>query len=158
MSPVTVRPATPADAAAISQLLGQVIRDSYSGILDTSAVQQLVGTHCSLSRLHAEIGIPGGAPGWLGWLVAADASGRVVGAAAGGVPMPGEGELYALGTAPDQRHRKIGGTLLAEVTDRMRDHGALRQGFSLPCEQDPALPFFTRVGFERSGTRLTRFV
>lgn len=158
MRPVEVRPAAPADATAISQLLGKVIRDSYSGILNKSAVQRLVGTHCSLSRLHAEIGIPGGAPGWLGWLVAADAVGRIVGAAAGGVPMPGEGELYALGIAMDCRYRKIGGTLLAEVTDRMREHGAVRQGFSLPCEQDPALPFFARHGFERSGNRLTRFV
>ncbi|MEU7488326.1 GNAT family N-acetyltransferase [Streptomyces sp. NPDC042319] len=158
MRPVEVRPAVPADATAISQLLGQVIRDSYSGILNKSAVQRLVGTHCSLSRLRAEIGIPGGAPGWLGWLVATDVGGRIIGAAAGGVPMPGEGELYALGAATDSRHRKVGATLLSEVTDRMREHGAVRQGFSLPCDEDPALPFFTRHGFERSGNRLVRFV
>ncbi|MFF2806286.1 GNAT family N-acetyltransferase [Streptomyces sp. NPDC058000] len=158
MRPVEVRPAAPADATAISRLLGQAIRDSYSGILTESAVRQLVGTHCSLSRLNAEIGIPGGAPGWLGWLVAEEDSGRLVGAAAGGVLMPGEGELFALGTAPDARRRKIGGMLLAEVTDRLREHGAVRQGISLPSAQDPALPFLTRQGFEGSGTRLTRFI
>lgn len=156
MHPVAVRPAIPADAAVISRLLGEAIRDSYSGLLKEADLQRLLSTHCPLDRLSAEIGIPGGAPGWLGWIVATDGDGEVIGATAGGVPLPGEGELYVMCTAVTHRRLHAGDALLSGITARMLDHDAARQSVSLPCEQDPALPFFRQHGFTQSGLRLTR--
>lgn len=163
MNSVEVRSAASVEASAISRLLAVAIRDSYTGLLDGSAVQRLVSQHCSISRINAEIGIPGGAPGWLGWLVAVE-DGTVLGAAAGGVPLTGEGELYALCTAPNRRREAIGSQLLAAATDRIRAHGGERQAVSLPVQQDPAIPFYAHHGFvprtagnaAAVGTRLVR--
>ncbi|MEU3313779.1 GNAT family N-acetyltransferase [Streptomyces sp. NPDC006662] len=142
-----VRTAAPGDAAAISRLLAEALREDYAGLLGEMRVRRLVADHCSLPRIRAEIGIPGGAPAWLGWLVAADADGTVVGAVSGGVPLPAEGEVYALCTAPDRRRRGVGTALLAAVGERMRAQGAASQRITLPAEGAPALPFFTHHGF-----------
>ncbi|MCX4729125.1 GNAT family N-acetyltransferase [Streptomyces sp. NPDC090052] len=150
-----VRSATPAEATAISHLLAEAIRDTYTGTLRDPAIQQLISTNCSLTRIRAEIGIPGGAPGWLGWLVAVEGD-AVVGAAAGGVPAAGEGELYSLCTALSGRGRGLGTALLAAVTQRMLDHDARQQAVTLHCEQDPTEGFFRRHGFDGPGSRLTR--
>lgn len=142
-----VRTAAPGDATAISRLLAEAIRGAYGGILGEIRVGLLVSDHCALPRIRAEIEIPGGAPGWLGWLVAADAKGSVVGAVSGGVPVASRGEVYALCTAPTRRREGIGTALLAAATDRMRAHGAASQGIGLPAEGAPDLPFFTHHGF-----------
>ncbi|MFF2195987.1 GNAT family N-acetyltransferase [Streptomyces sp. NPDC058157] len=142
-----VRTAAPGDAAAISRLLAAAIREDYGSLLGEMRVGRLVSAHCSLPRIRAEIEIPGGAPAWLGWLVAADADGGVVGAVSGGLPVTAEGELYALCTAPDRRRQGVGSALLAAAGERMRAHGALTQRVTLPAEAAPSLPFFTRHGF-----------
>ncbi len=142
-----VRTAAAGDAATISRLLADVIRSSYAGILDEIPMRRLISAQCALPRIRAEIEIPGGAPGWLGWLVATDPDGTVVGVAAGGVPVPGEGEVYALAVVSGSRRRGVGTALLTAATDRMRGFGARDQRVELPAEADPALPFYTRVGF-----------
>ncbi|MEV7546271.1 GNAT family N-acetyltransferase [Streptomyces sp. NPDC089915] len=142
-----VRTAAPRDAAAISRLLAEAIREDYTDLLGEMRVGRLVSAHCSLPRIRAEIEIPGGAPTWLGWLVAADAEGTVVGAVSGGVPFPSEGELYALCTAPAHRRQGVGSALLAAAGTRMRAHGAESQRITLPAERAPGLPFFTHHGF-----------
>ncbi|MET9528613.1 GNAT family N-acetyltransferase [Streptomyces coeruleorubidus] len=156
MHAVDVRSAAFAEAPAVSRLLAAAIRESYTGVLERNAVERLVSVNCSLPRISAEIGVPGGAPSWLGWLVAVEAGGQIVGAAAGGVPAPGEGELYALCTAPKRRRDGIGSALLSVLTERMRRHGARRQSVSLPSEDDPSLPFCTAHGFTGAGRRLSR--
>ncbi|MFI8518712.1 GNAT family N-acetyltransferase [Streptomyces sp. NPDC085481] len=152
-----VRAAAAADAATISRLLAESIRGSYTEILGEIPTGRLVSTQCALSRIRAEIEIPGGAPGWLGWLVATGADGALVGVAAGGVPVPGEGELYALAVIPGARRGGVGTALLAAASERMREFGAARQRLTLPTEQDPALPFYERQGFAPlNPTRLNR--
>ncbi|RSS51133.1 GNAT family N-acetyltransferase [Streptomyces sp. WAC07061] len=142
-----VRTAAPGDATAISRLLAEAIRDGYGETLGEIRVGRLVSDHCALPRIRAEIGIPGGAPAWLGWLVAADTDGTVVGAVSGGVPVDAEGEIYALCVTPARQREGVGTALLEAVTDRMRAHGAAYQRITLPGEQAPALPFFTHHGF-----------
>ncbi|MFD5418506.1 GNAT family N-acetyltransferase [Streptomyces sp. NPDC127069] len=142
-----VRMADPGDAAAISRLLAAAIREDYDSLLGEMRVGRLLSDHCSLPRIRAEIGIPGGAPAWLGWLVATDADGTIVGAVSGGVPVTSEGELYALCTTPGRRRQGVGSALLAAVGERMRAHGAVSQRITLPAESAPALSFFTRHGF-----------
>lgn len=150
-----VRPATPAEAPAISRLLAEAIRDTYTDVLSAAGVSHLVSSNCSLPRIRAEIGIPGGAPGWLGWLVAAD-GGEVIGATAGGVPSAGEGELYALCVALDRRGEGVGAALLDAVTALERAQDAKRQTVTLHTAQDPTAGFFRHHGFEGADTRLTR--
>ncbi|MGW7098688.1 GNAT family N-acetyltransferase [Streptomyces sp. NPDC054838] len=142
-----VRSAAPGDATAISRLLAAAIRAGYEGTLGEIRTARLVSEQCSLPRIRAEIEIPGGAPGRLGWLVAADAAGRVVGAVSGGVPVAAEGELYSLCVAADRRRAGIGTALLAAATERMRAHAAAAQWIGLPVEADPSVPFFARHGF-----------
>ncbi|MEU9027468.1 GNAT family N-acetyltransferase [Streptomyces sp. NPDC048383] len=142
-----VRTAAPGDATAISRLLAEAIREDYGSALGEIRVGRLVSDHCALPRIRAEIGIPGGAPGWLGWLVAAGPDGAVLGAVSGGVPVASEGEVYALCTTPTRRREGVGTALLAAATERMRAHGALSQRIGLPVEEAPALPFFTHHGF-----------
>ncbi|GAA3392692.1 GNAT family N-acetyltransferase [Streptomyces roseoviridis] len=152
-----VRAAEAADATTISRLLAESIRGSYEEILGEIPVRRLLSAQCALPRIRAEIEIPGGAPGWLGWLVATGTDGAVVGAVAGGVPVPGEGELYALAVTPGARRGGVGTALLGAATDRMRAFGAHRQRVTLPAEQDPSLPFYERQGFAPIGTaRLCR--
>ncbi|MBX9423723.1 MULTISPECIES: GNAT family N-acetyltransferase [Streptomyces] len=152
-----VRTAAAGDATTISRLLADVIRSSYAGILDEIPLRRLISAQCALPRIRAEIEIPGGAPGWLGWLVATDAEGTMVGVAAGGVPVPGEGEVYALAVTDGSRRRGVGTALLTAATDRMRSYGARAQRVELPAETDPALPFYAHLGFTAlSPTRLSR--
>lgn len=146
MNSVEVRAAVSAEASAISRLLAVAIRDSYTGLLGSAAVQRLISHHCPLTRIHAEIGVPGGAPGWLGWLVAVEGD-TVLGAVAGGVPQTGEGELYALSTLPARCREGVGTLLLNAATDRMLAHGAERQAITLPSPEAPAVPFCLRHGF-----------
>ncbi|WP_240979253.1 GNAT family N-acetyltransferase [Streptomyces sp. HNM0574] len=108
---------------------------------------RLIGDQCSLPRIRAEIGIPGGTPGWLGWLVATTADGTVVGAVAGGVPSSGSGEVYSLCTAPSHRRGKIGSALLSAATDQQKQHEARQQAISLHSPDDPLLPFLRHHGF-----------
>ncbi|MFJ3900160.1 GNAT family N-acetyltransferase [Streptomyces sp. NPDC090025] len=142
-----VRAAAAADAATISRLLAEAIRGSYAEILGEIPTRRLVSAQCSLPRIRAEIEIPGGAPGWLGWLVATAPDGTLIGAVAGGVPVPGEGELYALAVAAGARRTGTGTALLAAATERMRAFGATEQRVTLPAEDDPSLPFYARAGF-----------
>ncbi|WP_137994183.1 GNAT family N-acetyltransferase [Streptomyces vilmorinianum] len=152
-----VRTAAASDATTISRLLADAIRGSYDGILDEIAVRRLISTQCALPRIRAEIEIPGGAPGWLGWLVATAEDGTLVGAAAGGVPVPGEGELYALCVAEGSRRRGVGAALLSAAADRMRGFGARELRVTLPSERDPWLPFYEASGFTPlTPTRLTQ--
>lgn len=148
-----VRTAAAGDATTISRLLADVIRGSYAGMLEEIPLRRLVSAQCALPRIRAEIEIPGGAPGWLGWLVAEDGAGRLVGAAACGVPVPGEGELYALAVEEGARRRGVGTALLAAVTDRSRGYGAREQRVQLPVEADPALPFYRERGFTDLGPK-----
>ncbi|XUM04682.1 GNAT family N-acetyltransferase [Streptomyces venezuelae ATCC 10712] len=67
--------------------------------------------------------------------------------AAGGVPVPGEGEVYALAVRPTARRTGVGTALLTAATERMRGYGAREQRVELPAEADPALPFYSHVGF-----------
>ncbi|MGW6418643.1 GNAT family N-acetyltransferase [Streptomyces sp. NPDC055055] len=142
-----VRTAAAGDATTISRLLADIIRSSYAGILDEIPMRRLISAQCALPRIRAEIEIPGGAPGWLGWLVATDTRGSVVGMAAGGVPVPGEGEVYALAVAPRSRRTGVGTALLGAASERMRAYDAHEQRVKLPVEADPALPFYADQGF-----------
>ncbi|MEV5968393.1 GNAT family N-acetyltransferase [Streptomyces sp. NPDC051921] len=152
-----VRAAEAADATTISRLLAESIRGSYTEILGEIPTRRLISAQCALPRIRAEIEIPGGAPGWLGWLVATGPDGTLIGAAAGGVPVPGEGELYALAVTPDARRGGVGTALLTAAGERMRAFGATEQRVTLPTEQDPSLPFYAHQGFTPIGsTRLNR--
>ncbi|WP_244502289.1 GNAT family N-acetyltransferase [Streptomyces oceani] len=108
----------------------------------------MIGEQCSLPRIRAEIGIPGGTPGWLGWLVAVTADGTVVGAVAGGVPSSETGEVYSLCTAPAHRRGRIGSQLLSAATDQQKTHRARRQAISVRSPDDPLLPFLRHHGFQ----------
>ncbi|CAL9570349.1 hypothetical protein SUDANB106_04837 [Streptomyces sp. enrichment culture] len=150
MGHVAVRPAVESEAPSVSRVMADSLRNGYLPLLGKAEVERLVGRYCSLSRIRTEIGAPGSGPGWLGWLVAADPDGDVLGAAAGGVAEAGAGEVYCLCVTADRRREGIGSALLEAMSEQQRDAGARRQLISLHSPRDPLLPFLNRHGFRPS--------
>ncbi|GAA3644097.1 GNAT family N-acetyltransferase [Streptomyces sp. S1A] len=150
MGHVAVRPAVEAEAPSVSRVMADSLRNGYLPLLGKSEVERLVGHYCSLSRIRTEIGAPGSGPGWLGWLVAVEPGGVVLGAAAGGVAQAGAGEVYCLCVNADRRREGIGSALLEAVSEQQRGAGAGRQLISLRSARDPLLPFLDRHGFRPS--------
>ncbi len=147
MGHVAVRPAVEAEASSVSRLMADSLRNGYLSLLGKAEVERLVGRYCSLARIRTEIGAPGSGPGWLGWLVAVEPGGGVLGAAAGGVAEAGAGEVYCLCVNADRRREGIGSALLEAVSEQQRGAGARRQLISLHSPEDPLLPFLSRHGF-----------
>ncbi|WP_051872400.1 GNAT family N-acetyltransferase [Streptomyces sclerotialus] len=147
MGQVDVRLAVESDTPAVSRIVAESLRNSYSDLLGKSAVERLVSQQCSLARIRTEIGAPGSGPGWLGWLVATTADGTVIGAAAGGIAEAGSGEVYSLCVTGAHRRHGVGSSLLTAVTDQQLKNEARQQRISLLAAQDPAVPFLSRHGF-----------
>ncbi|MFR9793352.1 GNAT family N-acetyltransferase [Streptomyces sp. MB22_4] len=124
------------------------------GLLPADDVARLVATNCSLPRIAAERGMPGCAPGCSAGWWRAEPDGRVVGAAAGGVPGGGVGGTHPLCAGPGRRR----GTLLTARTDRTRAQTARTRGVTPQADGDPALPSCTAHGSTAGGRGLARTV
>ncbi|WP_316519995.1 GNAT family N-acetyltransferase [Kitasatospora brasiliensis] len=149
-STVELRPARPAEAAAISRLLAACWRQDYAEYLGGQRTEHLIATYCPVGRITVEISGSGAGDGWLGWLVA-ERAGEVVGAGAGGIATIGSGEVYTLCVAAEQRRRGIGSGLLAALTEQQRARGAGHQWVSTHDADDPSAPFLARHGFVADG-------
>ncbi|MDH6142449.1 MULTISPECIES: GNAT family N-acetyltransferase [Kitasatospora] len=146
---VELRPARPAEAAAISRLLATTWRDDYAEYLGGQRTERLIACYCRVDRIAVEISASGAGDGWLGWQVA-DHDGTVVGAAAGGITTIGSGEVYNLCVDAEHRRRGIGRSLLDAVTGQQLARGAHQQWVNLHGDgsDTAALPFLTSQGFQ----------
>ena len=140
---VRLRPATPDDVAGIHQVCADAWRDTFTGLVATERIEQIIAQYYNPERLRAELTAPDGQPGWL----VADEGGTVVGAVRGGMVEPAAGEIFQLYVAPSRQRRGIGTRLLQAMTDRQLAQGAREQWVSVLRGNPKGLPFFEVRGF-----------
>jgi ribosomal protein S18 acetylase RimI-like enzyme len=137
---ITLRPAVPADAAAIGAVFDAAIRTAWTYLGELIAEpmftpqdwDQLVADHLPPNVL----------------LVAVDETEGIVGYAA---VHPEDGEMFLLFVHPAHAGRGIGRTLLAAVHDALRAAGC-REAFLFVHEQNErALAVYTAAGYRPNG-------
>ena len=82
------------------------------------------------------------------FLVARDASGRVVGTVMGGWDGR-RAYVYHLAVLPEQRRRGVADALMDELEDRFRSLGALKAKTQILVDNEVSRAFFSRRGYVR---------
>lgn len=85
-------------------------------------------------------------------LVAAEASGRVVGYAVW-IPIGDQAELMNLAVTSSERRRGIGRLLLDRMLERVEGEGVSEVFLEVRPTNEPALHLYREAGFERIGVR-----
>lgn len=142
LSTVLVRDAEQRDAAAIASLVTEL---GYPATGDEVARR--------LERLRAS-------PGAIA-LVAESTSGRVAGVATGHVipclhSTPIVAKLTMLVVAADSRQVGVGKQLCAAIERWAQDQGAAKISVTSGLQRSGAHVFYERIGYERTGVRLTK--
>jgi GNAT superfamily N-acetyltransferase len=126
MADRSVRPAAPADAAAVAAVQLLVWRTAYVGIIPAGALEELTEP-AAVHRWSEDLAAP---PSRQHRVLVAVEEDRVVGLAAlapGDAPPmaedPAAGELLLLLVDPDSRNRGHGSRLLAAAVDHLRTDG-----------------------------------
>ncbi len=150
--PITIRPATPADAPAIGRVHAESWRETYRGVLPDRLLQ-------SLSALVR-------AAMWQGALereppvvlfVAEGPSGELVGFAGGGrcraPSLPHDAEVYAIYVMRAAQQRGCGRRLMVALADALRASGFRSACLWVLRENANARGFYERLGGEVIGER-----
>ncbi|HWS34163.1 MAG TPA: GNAT family N-acetyltransferase [Actinoplanes sp.] len=149
---VLVRAARDDDATAIRDICVRGYWRTYPGLLSSEFIERMLDGSYTLEQVAKQI--PAAPPGWLGYQVAEE-DGRIVGAAAGGLTGPGEGELFVLYLDPDERGRGLGTLLLDRVTGQLRELGAARMWVAVLDGNELGIPFYEARGFRKVERRRT---
>ena len=147
MSNITIRPATPADAAAIAQVRVDAWRTTYKGMIpDAYLAAMKIEDSTALWEKILTAG-----PNSTSVFVAANADG-VVGFAAGhmlALPKHGlDAELSAVYLVRDAQRTGIGARLVATVAAAQRAHGATGLIAWVISGNNPARTFYEKLGAE----------
>ncbi len=147
MDDIVIRPATPADAAAIAQVRVDAWRTTYKGMIpDTYLAAMKVEDSTALWQKVLTAG-----PNATSVFVAVDASG-VVGFAAGHMlaePRHGlNAELSAVYLVRDAQRAGIGARLVATIAAAQRAHGATGLIVWVIAGNKPARAFYEKLGAE----------
>jgi ribosomal protein S18 acetylase RimI-like enzyme len=144
---ITLRPAVPADAAAIGAVFDAAVRAGWTYLGERIA--EPIFTPQDWDRLVAE-NLP---PNVL--LIAVDETDGLIGYTAA---HPTDGEMFLLFVHPAHAGRGIGRTLLAAAHDALRAAGC-REAFLFTHEQNErALAVYTAAGYRPDGSvRLSDF-
>lgn len=143
-TPVSIRPAAPGDAAALSRVNGDAWRAAYRGIFP-DAVLEARGREPDAEERRRK------------WIARTDAftfvaeeGGAVVGFISGGPAREGipgfDTEVFAVYVHPDRQGRRIGRRLMARAAEAIAERGA--RGFFLWTLRDlpPTRAFYERMG------------
>ncbi len=87
-------------------------------------------------------------------LVAEDEPGKIAGFAVAGTRRRGgtpQGRLITIDVHPEMRRRRVAHTLLLALEERVRAVGATSMLLEVAIDNLPALQFYARHGFQRSG-------
>lgn len=141
MTAAIVRPAKASDAPAVAELLGQL---GYP-----ASAEDVIGRLARLQELPSIVAF------------VAEIDGRVAGVITGHVlaalhSTPLIAWLTALVVDDDCRHTGVGRQLAAAVEDWARSRGAARISVTSGKQRDDAHAFYERIGYERTGVRLTK--
>jgi ribosomal protein S18 acetylase RimI-like enzyme len=151
---VFVRPAHPADAAAVAAIQVATWRTAYAAILPPEALEGVDAAEAE-ARWQEAVTLPPTPAHAL--LVAVD-RGTAVGFVAVG---PGsdddatgtDGEIFELLVAEAAQHQGHGSRLLAAGTDHLRDHGLDLVRVWLFEADEPAIRFYSTAGWAPDGSR-----
>jgi GNAT superfamily N-acetyltransferase len=142
-----IRPAVPADAAAIAQLRIDVWRTTYRGIMPDAYLDAM---SLSDSAAFWERILSSGSPA-ASVYVASDA-GRIIGFAAANRREPPklgfDAELSAIYLAADRKRQGIGRRLVAAVAAAQRERGATGMITWIIAKNQDARAFYERLGAE----------
>jgi GNAT superfamily N-acetyltransferase len=140
----SVRPATGDDAGRIGEICATAYRETYRDLLPPEFVERTIRDFYGEERVRREV--PPAAPHWLGYQVV-ERSGRVLGAAGGGMTSPTAGELFVIYLDPAERGRGLGTLLLDRVTEQLRAEGAVEMWVSVFEGNVKGIPFYEARGF-----------
>jgi GNAT superfamily N-acetyltransferase len=143
---VRVREATRADAAAIARLHLDNWRVAYRGIVPDEVLDGIT----AVSRFLHWDGVLADPDGAEFVYVAADAGGRLLGVASGGLELGGDpryrGELYVLHVRSDMQGCGVGRSLMRAVAERLAEGGTTTLLVWMLRENEPARRFYAALG------------
>lgn len=139
---IRVRPARPADAAAIGRIHVETWRDAYAGLLPDRRLLRL-SPSIEAERWHAAIADGRGA------VLVAEDEGRVIGFGSCGRNrqrrLPYDGEVYTLYVAPEHHGRGAGRMLLAGLFHRLETAGC-KSALIWVLKGNPSRFFYEAMG------------
>ena len=154
---VTIRPAAPADLAAIGRLGALLVRVHH----EFDALRFIAATPHTEQAYAAFLGAQLADPDVV--ILAAERDGEVLGYTYAGVEgndymsLRGPaGVLYDIVVDPAQRGQGVGGMLLSATLAALEARGAPRVVLSTAERNEPAQRLFTRAGFRRTMIEMTR--
>lgn len=139
----TIRPATPADAAALGAAHVQAWRETYPGIVPDTVLAALdPAEKAAMWRASITAG---------GIVLVALLDGAVIGFAAGGAQrepalMPYPGEIYSLYVLRAGQRRSLGRTLMAALARALASRGFASANLWVLAGNDTALAFYRALG------------
>jgi ribosomal protein S18 acetylase RimI-like enzyme len=142
---IRARQATQEDAEVIAAVCSAGYRRTYPGLLSEATIEDVVARYYGVERIRDEVAPA--PPGWSGYLVAEDDTGRVVAAGGGGLTDGGAGEVFVLYVDPDLRGRGYGSAVLDLLTRQQVAAGATEQWVSVTKGNTLGIPFYEARGF-----------
>jgi ribosomal protein S18 acetylase RimI-like enzyme len=137
---VEIRPATPADVAAVVALVESAYRGDASRAGWTTEADLIDGTRTDADEIRALVP----------HLLLAVSDGELLGCAAVTVT-DGHGYFGTFAVRPTQQGGGIGATLLAAAEDRARAAGATRVEMTVLSVRTELIAFYERRGYARTG-------
>lgn len=152
----SVRPARPADAAAIGAVQARAWRAAYADVLDADALASLTDDAVA-ARWHDAVSAP---PSDRHAVLVACAGTTVVGFAAVAPAAdpdagPRDGDLVVLAVDPAHRGHGHGSRLLAASADTLRGTGSASLRTWVPDDDAPLAAFLASAGAAPDGARRT---
>jgi GNAT superfamily N-acetyltransferase len=135
---IEIRPAGDDDANAILQCLATAFapyRAQYSPAAFSDTVLDAEAVHLRLQQMH---------------VLVATAAGNVVGTISGALHA-GQGHLRGMAVLPEWRGSGVAAKLLAAIETHLRSHGCRRITLDTTLPLEPAMKFYEKNGYSRSG-------
>jgi len=143
---VEIRPAEPADMAAVQAVAREAWYAAHEPIVGEENVEQFLAEYYDRASLEERLD-----PETV-FLVAID-EGVVGFAVAGPTDDPSTFVLGRIYVSPDRWGERIGRRLLRAVERRASEHGGERMRLGVMAENDRAVAFYEAAGYERIGER-----
>ncbi len=140
---IIIRPAEPADLAAVRALLVETWHDTYDRLIGADKVREITDSWHSMENLTQQLSLPETA------FLVAEADSEIVGHVYANAQKPPVLTIARLYVLPARQRQGIGKRLLDEVVQRYRGCTTVR----LVVEEENAkgLAFYRREGFESVG-------
>jgi ribosomal protein S18 acetylase RimI-like enzyme len=136
---IAIRPAAPSDADAVLKCLATAFapyRMQYSPAAFADTVLSEETVHLRLQQMH---------------VLVATANGNIVGTISA-TQHAGEGHLRGMAVLPEWQGSGVAAKLLAAIETFLRSQGCKRITLATTLPLEPAIKFYEKHGYQRSGT------